>query len=226
MVRKINVMGLELDNYSIRESLNIIDNFLKDAALSYVQMVSMELLMMSESDENVKTALEQSDLTIIGDKAILEAADVSRMQRINETENSNFFVELLKRLHRGNHSVYILGDTQSDIDKLREFLSENFEHLHVVGDAIVDDDSSAYEKIVNDINIVLPDVVLSIISSPEQEAFLCAHGKHICAKLWYGAGSQKPVSRKSRGIRRLLRSLIGARIFHHKVNQFNNENQE
>ncbi len=224
MIKKINVMGMELDNYSNRESLSVMEGFLKDTALNYVQMVNMELLILAESDENIKNALLDADLTIVGDKAILEAAGAVRLQRMNETENGNFFVDFLKRLYRGGYGVYILGDTQADIDSLEKFLNENFEHLGIKGSAVLGEDVSEGEKLVNEINIVLPDVIISAASSPRQEIFLKSHKSQICAKLWYGIGMQKPHNRKTYGIRKFVRRVISSRIFHHKVNKFNNEN--
>ncbi len=224
MIKKISVMGMELDNYSNRESLSVIEGFLKDTAMNYVQMVNMELLILAESDENVKNALSDADLTIVGDKAILEAAGAVRLQRINETENGNFFVDFLKKLYRSGYGVYLVGDTQADIDSLEKFLSENFEHLRIMGSATLCDDASEGEKLVNDINIVLPDVIISAASSPRQEIFLNNHKSQICAKLWYAAGAGKPHNRKTYGIRKFMRRVISSRIFHHRVNKFNNEN--
>ncbi|MCR5785026.1 MAG: WecB/TagA/CpsF family glycosyltransferase [Eubacterium sp.] len=192
--------------------------------MNYVQMVDMELLMIAESDENVKNELSGADLTIVGDKAILEAAGVARLQRINETENGNFFADFLKKLYRGGYSVYLLGDTLEDTDALKKYLNDNFEHLKIVGQGIIDEESAGSEKLVNEINIVLPDVIISTTSSPKQEAFLSAHKNHICAKLWYGIGTQKPHNRKSYGLRKRWRRIVSSRIFHHKVNKFNNEN--
>ena len=217
-------MGMELDNYSNRESLSVMEGFLKDTAMNYVQMVNMEHLMLAESDENIKNALTDADLTIVGDKAILEAAGAARLQRINETENGNFFVDFLKRLYRGGYGVYLLGDTQQDIEALEKFFGENFEHLQIKGCAALGDDISEGEKLVNDINIVLPDVIISAVSSPRQEIFLNSHKNQICAKLWYGIGMQKPHNRKTYRIRKFARRVISSRIFHHKVNKFNNEN--
>ena len=50
MVKKISLMGLELDNYPYPEAVKIIEAFLNDTAVSTVLTVNMEKLLAACED--------------------------------------------------------------------------------------------------------------------------------------------------------------------------------
>lgn len=216
-------MGIELDNYSIRESLLIMEKFLNDTALNTVQMVNMELLALADTDPLVKEALSQCEFTVIGDRAILETAGVTSGQHLGEIDNKSFFVEFMKRIYRSNRSIYLIGQTQDEIDKFKKYLIDNFEHLKIVGEYAIDDCTPEYDDVVNDINIIMPDIILSVIPSPLQEKFLMEHKNKMCARLWYGMGTDGPHDRRSLKTRKLWRKVIGSKLFHHRVTRYENE---
>ena len=62
----------------------------------------------------------------------------------------------------------------------------------------LDECSGATDAVINEINALAPDVVLSIISSPQQEHFLMENREKISAELWYGLGKIELGKKRSR----------------------------
>ena len=92
MIKKIDIAGLQLDNYTVREMLMRVDRRISEKILTTIEEVNMDTLALAESDEEVKQALEACDYTVIADEGILRAL------RRHLIEVHEFFYELFKGL--------------------------------------------------------------------------------------------------------------------------------
>ena len=109
MVKKIDIAGIQLDNYTTREMLIRIDRCIAEKSFTTIEEVNMKTLELVASDEEVKQALELFDYTVIADEGILKAASADTLQRRHEIEEHDFFYELFKRLDRNHKTVFVLG---------------------------------------------------------------------------------------------------------------------
>ena len=91
MKKKIQILGMKLDNYSVRESILLAESYLNGTSLNAIEDISMKMLMESENNEILGQALQELDMTIIGEKEILTAAEVETPQRLKETVEHEFF---------------------------------------------------------------------------------------------------------------------------------------
>ena len=118
MKKKIQILGMKLDNYSVRESILLAESYLNGTSLNAIEDISMKMLMESENNEVLGQALQELDMTIIGEKEILTAAEVETPQRLKETVEHEFFHEFMKRIARNHKIVYILGEKSEQITRV------------------------------------------------------------------------------------------------------------
>ena len=188
MKKKIQILGMKLDNYSVRESILLAESYLNGTSLNAIEDISMKMLMESENNEVLGQALQEMDMTIIGEKEILTAAEVETPQRLKETVEHEFFHEFMKRIARNHKIVYILGEKSEQIKALVGFLKEHYPRVTVSGVFALEDCPGDYESIINEVNGEAADVVISVIPSPQQEEFLMNYKSKMSAKVWYGIG--------------------------------------
>lgn len=81
MIKKIDIAGLQLDNYTVREMLMRVDRRISEKILTTIEEVNMDTLALAESDEEVKQALEACDYSVIADEGILRAVSADTLQR-------------------------------------------------------------------------------------------------------------------------------------------------
>ena len=210
MIKKINVVGIQLDNYTVREMIMNVERMLSDNIFECIQEVDMDTLSLASNDEQVKEMLDSLTYTIISDVGILRAAGVETMQRKHEIEEHDFFYELFKRLDRNHKTVFVLGDSQAAVDEAEEFLKELFDQLEIVGKGVFDETNGTDEGVVNEINIATPEVVLSFLPSPVQEKFFFRNKDKISTILWYGIGSGKFLAKRT-GIIGKIRKMLDVR---------------
>ena len=111
MIKKIDIMGIGLDNYTVRESMRQVENYLSNDVLNTIENISMQMLIASETDPVVHNVISELDLSVIGEKEILKAADADSMQRVQETEQNDFSYEFYRRIERNKRSIFVLGQT-------------------------------------------------------------------------------------------------------------------
>ena len=189
MIKKLEILGLLLDNYTVREAMLQIEGFLNTTIMNTVETVTMEILVKAQEDYLLRECIESMDLAIISDKEILKAAGVASAQRMRETTEHEFQREFMKRATRNNRTVYLLGDTGAQVEGLQAFLAQEYDKIQVVGTYALADCTGDYDAVINEINIAEPDVILSVVSTPDQEYFLKDNKHKFNAKIWYGLGA-------------------------------------
>ena len=76
MKRAIQILGLNIDNYSLREELGFVQNAFADHRFRYILTVSMQTLLLTGTNPAVKDCVEQADLIVVDDVEILKQANL------------------------------------------------------------------------------------------------------------------------------------------------------
>lgn len=198
MNKKIDIAGLQLDNCTVRESIMLLERAMSEQSFFSIAEINMDTILRAETDERVKEAVQRLNHTIIAEENILRAVDCCTMQRQHEIADGTFFYELMKRVERNHLSVCLLGETQDATLSMQSLILERFPRMNTVDVEILEQCTGELDNVINEINIKTPDVVVSLLPSPEQEYFFLDYRDKIFAKLWYAMGTEKPAEHKSR----------------------------
>lgn len=220
MIKKIDIMGIQLDNYTVREAIRQVETYLSDNVLNTIESISMQMLLEAEQDSMVKEVLDSLDLSIIVEKEILQAAGAATMQRVKETEENDFAFEFFKRIERNKKSLFLLGETDSGIEHIREELEREFPKIEIVGEYAVENCVGNLEAVINDMNASTPDVIVSMLPTPMQEHFLLEHRDKINSTIWYGVGPLG-IRGKHRGMRSFFRRMMHLGRLKNSINKYN-----
>lgn len=212
MSKKLEILGMALDNDTVQEAMLKVEGFLDSTMMKTVGTISMETLVKAQEDGQLKECIESLELTIISDKEILKAAEETSQQRIIETTDNIFMKEFLGRAAQNRRRAYLLGDTTEQLHTLEDYLSEHYEGIIVSGSYALMECVGDYDTVINEINIAEPDVIFSVISTPEQEYFLKANREKLNVKIWYGLGnnyaSKKGVSEVAGFAKKLIQKSL------------------
>lgn len=225
MLKKINILDIYVDNYTVRESLMRLDTYMASTVLNIIETVTMEKLVSAGENPVIKDCLEQADLCVIGEREILAETGNDTAQRVREVCGNDFLRELLKRVVRNKKRVFLLAMTKAEAEDMQMAFAELIPRFQAVGSCAFEECTSDTEAIVNEINGATPDVVVSGLPTPLEEEFVMLHKDKIGAGIWYGAGAawcQKGRARVGRTLRKLL---LKGRL-HHSVSKYQNENKD
>ena len=225
MRKKIEILGLEVDNYSVREAILLAEGYLNESSLNTIETVTMKMLTDAESNEVVAQAIREMDLTVIGEKEILAAANTATHQRLRETTEHEFFYEFLKRVVRNRKKVYILGEKAEHNEMLLEFLEEEYPKISIVGSAALEECQGDLENIINEVNGETADVVVSILPTPRQEEFLMEYKSKMGAKVWFGLGNYTEFRTES-FVKKILKNFFHKHTLLKKMEEYQDKGDE
>jgi N-acetylglucosaminyldiphosphoundecaprenol N-acetyl-beta-D-mannosaminyltransferase len=186
MLKKVNLLGTEIDNYTAHEALERVESFLDEKRLDTVATVTTRLLRSAQTNAAVRKYLEEASLTIIGEEEILQALGCDTVERRTETLEHFFFREFMKRIERNHKAIFLLSDEREQLSEFLMYGAEHFPRLIFEGRLALEENGGDWDGAVNEINASSADVVLSLMRSPVQEEFLVRNRKRINARIWYG----------------------------------------
>jgi len=196
MIKEIIVAGIKLNSYTALENLTKIGNNLDNNVFTTVEEIYMRTLLLAKEDEVVKNEVEALDVTVIAENGVWDAAGENSSLRRREVERREFFFQLMHILERNKYSIFVLGEELQEVAVTCEYITEEFPRLNIVGAKALEECIGTDEGIINDINLLAPDVIVSVLPSPRQEHFLAEKKRMLSTKLWYGIGSGKIAGQK------------------------------
>ena len=181
-------MGIELDNYTVREAAMQVETFLSNDVLNTIESISMQTLIEADSDPVVRSVISSLDLAVIVDREIMQAAGAETVQRRQETTENDFAGEFFKRVERNKKSVYLLGETEHRLSDMKREFETAFPKLVFAGEYALENCVGNLETVINEMNATTPDIIVSILPTPLQEHFFAEHKDKMNATVWYGMG--------------------------------------
>lgn len=225
MNERIRVLDVNIDNCSAKQAMKASVEYMGTAVANVVELVTIEALMYAKDEPDFRSAIEQSDLVLPGQKEILEAAGIAESRRIQETSAQTYLRMYLKYLHKNRSRVYLLVETEEEVDGLTECFSSRYKGLQIAGAAKVAGGSGTDDMLVNAINGAEVDAVISVLSSPVQEEFIARNRSLINARMWLGAGKlMEPIYKGKPGNRSLV-SFINRLFFRRETRKNQREMQ-
>lgn len=203
MDEKIQVLGVKFDNYSAKEALQHIVQYMKEESIQVVEMISLDTLKSLLLQEEWEDKIETFDMTLAGDKAILEAAEVVDEKRLKEAEVSLFFKMFMRYLHSEKATVFILAEDETVLDEVQNYIEKNFSKIKIVETATVVEQSVSEDMVLNLINGVEPDCILAAMSSPYQQDFIIRNRLMLNSRVWFGVGTKVAPIRKKSGLQKI-----------------------
>lgn len=190
MNSKINVLELELHNDTAKEAMQKVMDYMQTEPLNIVELISSDSLLLSKDDEVLRDNIGQSDLVLTVEKSFLELAGVTDRRRLQEAESGLFLKMVLHYFHKNHVRVFLLAESQEDSLRLREYFENYYAGIEIVGAEAVAANREMDDMILNSINGVEAECVISILPSPLQEAFVVRNRILLNTRLWLGLGKK------------------------------------
>lgn len=225
-MRKIQVLGITLVDYSLKESMRKVDDYLRDRKTKVITYVTIKGVMTANENETVRAFLEKMDMTIAADTDILQAADAASRNRIREVAGNEFMEEFLKKLVRNRKSVCLLTETNAQLLLLKEYVRSYQENLNIAGGFTLEELQTDEDFLINEINIREPNVLISLLSDVKRIEFLDASQMKINVNIWLMLKEEMSLSNKHRGIFQKLSQSFMKKLFIQRVNKYNNNTGE
>lgn len=217
MNKKMNVLNVQLDDYTAKDAMKAITEYMQTETINTVEIVTADILMRAAQTEALKENIEKLDMVLAGDEAILEAAGITDKKKLQEARGRVFMKMVLRYLHKSRLKLFVLADSEEEAANLKKYLQEEYSGIEVVGSEIVPADESADDMITNQINGAEVDCVLASLGSPKQEEFISRCKNVISARVWLGIGRETALFPKKESFVESVKDFFERKILKREI---------
>lgn len=187
MNEKIRLRDLAIDNYTAKDAMKLVLEYMDTEVLNIVEMVTLSTLGMIQEQEELQRQMSEFDITFAGDKAILEAAGIQDGRRLQEAEPVLFVKLVMRYLHKNEVPVFLIAQEEEALQRTNDIIEKEYPSIRIVGTATMKQGMSD-DMILNLINGAEAACVISTLPSPIQEQFIIRNKNLLNAKVWFGFG--------------------------------------
>lgn len=187
MNTKINIMGLEISVIEYEYLKKLLNEYLADDYMNTIFMISTKMLQQANEDPEYKEMLGKVDVLLPGEDTLLSMHHVDLLEMVGMVVDYTSFAQLLKEMQDHTKTIYFLGRNEEEIAMITSFCNNNFPVLKILGSSCRDLEADS-DSIINSINGVAPDILLSTIDSLTQGKWIVSNYMKLNAKLCISFG--------------------------------------
>ena len=216
MKKKINIFDVEIDGFTAKAAMQAAVEYMQSESINTIEIVTLDMLMQGQDSPEWREKTKEIDLVLPGEKEILEAAEVEDRNLLKDVTNELFLKMFIRFLQKNRKKIFLIAGSEQELQSLEPALAKYNRGIVIVGHGILDPEGRAEEEIINEVNGVETDCILSVLPSPQQEEFIVRNSALLNARMWLGCG--KTLSRMygehSRGC---LRRFFLKKVFRYRV---------
>ena len=225
MNNKINILNVGIDDYTAKQAMKETVAYMGSEPINVVEMVTVDTLMYAKEEPELKESIEMLDLVLPGEKEILEAADITDRRHLQEIESQTYLKMFLRYLHKNHLRVFLLVETEEEVQEFYDYLSASYAGIQVTGIAKVSPEDCADDMVINAINGQEVDCVIAALSAPVQEQFIARNRSLLNARVWLGTGKAMKHIYKNGNRKNWLMQFLVHRIFKREIEKNRKEMQ-
>lgn len=191
MKEKIEIMGISVEKCyaeQVMESIN--DHWNSRDSLSTYGILNMGLIMAAQKDGELKEYIQMLDKSVVDEPEVLKAAGLQDSELEQEASGHGFFGTLFWLLDHYRNHIFILGENREDTEKLCAYLQEKYPQIVIVGkDSLPENGEDQADRLINEMNAISPQAVLSCSKNYELEKFVKRNRKMVNTSVWFSLGS-------------------------------------
>ncbi len=169
--KKVNVLGIPVSAIQPEEAAGKSLELMRSKELHSIYFLSAGSSLYARENPWAADVISSCDFVLPGDKNMEEAifSDGGTLEKEPGLEEyTDYYLNyLFYWLNKENRVVYSVVDGQKRLDIARDYFKENYPNISADGLVFKD-----YDNAVNEINAVIPDVLLLCLSVKEQVTFL------------------------------------------------------
>lgn len=190
---RMKFMNTEIDNLTMNETLQAIDDLIKQKKNAYVVTPNVDHIVQLEKDKELQKVYENASLILTDGKPLLWIAKWYGTPIKEKISGSDLFPLLCNMAAQKGYKMFFLGAAEGVAAKAAQNLSKRFKGLQVVGTYSppfgFEKDLEEIDKINNMIRKTQPDILIVGLGCPKQEKFMYHHCKELGVPISFGLGA-------------------------------------
>jgi bacterial polymer biosynthesis proteins, WecB/TagA/CpsF family len=181
---KTNILNINFDVIQIDDATQKLINAIENNEKCFVVTPNPEIVMIAQKDLELKKIINSADLVIADGIGIVLASKFNKIKIKNRVAGYDLVQKFFSMSK--NYKIYFLGSSTQIIELAKKNMQEKFKNINIVGahNGFFDNN----EEIINQINLLNPDVLLVGMGAPKQEKWIYKYKDKLNAKVFIGIG--------------------------------------
>ena len=183
-----NLKDREISLFTANEAMRVVLDGLDNDVFKIIDIVSGDMIDDCQDDKKWIEYIEKMDAVVPGDVKFLEKAGIYDKKIVKETSAKIFVKMLLRYMTKNNKKVFIISVNHENLLKVKDRLKGYGRGLVIEGMSVAELTGRSEDVIINEINAMDPDCIISVMPSPKQEEFISSNRAFINGRVWIGCG--------------------------------------
>ncbi|MCI7444168.1 MAG: WecB/TagA/CpsF family glycosyltransferase [Clostridium sp.] len=190
---RMKFMNTEIDNLTMRETIDEIDKLIKENKFAYVVTPNVDHIVKLETDKELQEVYKDANLILTDGKPLLWISKFYKTPIKEKISGSDLFPLLCEMAAQKGYNMFFLGAGEGVARKAAENLMKKFPKLNIVGTYSppfgFEKDKEEVQKIISMINEVSPKILIVGLGCPKQEKFIHKYRKELNVPISLGLGA-------------------------------------
>ena len=190
---RINFMNTQIDNITMDEALERMDEYVKNKANAYVVTPNVDHIVQLEKGGELVEIYDQADLILTDGKPLVWISKLYGTPIVEKISGSDLFPRLCELAAKRGYTMFFLGAAEGVADLAAKNLSKKFEGLQVVGTYSppfgFENNPQELSHIKSMIIDSTPDILIVGLGCPKQEKFIYKYRRELKVPLSLGLGA-------------------------------------
>lgn len=224
MNTKINVMGVEISIIEYKQLEDLVKEYLTDDYMNTIFLLSTEMLKKADEDEEYRELLKEVDLLLPGEEAILSTHHGELLKTGGMVVDYTSFIRMLDEMGGQPITMYLLGNSKEEVELITQFCAKKYPLLQIIDTSYLELEANT-DVIINSVNGIAPDILLSTIDSSTQAKWFASNYVKLNAKLCINLGDViETIINDFKGTPKLIHLLHLQGIYNLFISKFQTNN--
>ena len=193
-VERIEVLGCQVDNLSMEETLGVIEEFIASGKAHQHVVVNVDKVVKARRAPELRRIINECALINVDGMPVVWASRLLGRPLKERVAGVDLFEALMKRSWERNWRVFLLGAREEVVSLVKSRYEKEYSGLAVAGYRNGYWKPEEEAAVVEQIRAARPDILFVAISSPQKEQFLARWQAHMKVPFAMGVGGSFDVA--------------------------------
>lgn len=170
------LLNTYVNNVDMNETIQMIEEFIKNKKKSYVVAINVDVVMKIENDSYLKKITDEADMVLVDGKPLVWIAKIHKNPVKAKISGSDLVPRLCEVSAEKGYSIFIIGGKDGIAEQARLKLEERLPNINIVGTYAppmgFEKNTEELNKINQMISEAKPDLLITCFGCPKQEKFI------------------------------------------------------
>lgn len=172
MAQRIEILGCKIDNLSMEETLQKVEDFIKSGRPHQHVVVNVDKLVKASRDPELRRIINECALINADGMAVVWASRLLGKPLKERVAGVDLFESIMQRAAMKTWRVFLLGAQEEVVSRVKQDYERKYPGLTVAGYRNGYWEPEDEESVVGQIEAAQVDILFVAISSPKKEQFL------------------------------------------------------